>query len=62
MQICVQDLFIVNFSSNTCHDTVSYHDTTITYLFINYCTTSLFFQYGMSDTTPSIFIYPVSCV
>jgi hypothetical protein len=24
MQICVQDLFIFNFSSNACHDTVSY--------------------------------------
>jgi hypothetical protein len=35
MQICVHDAFAIRLSSFACHNTVSYHDTTSTSLFIN---------------------------
>jgi hypothetical protein len=42
MQICVQDLFDIIFSSYTCYDTVSTYDTTIISLIINYTDISAF--------------------
>jgi hypothetical protein len=37
--------------SFVCHDTVSYYDTTLTSLFINYCATLDFCQHSMHDTS-----------
>jgi hypothetical protein len=51
MQVCVHDVFATSLSSFACHDNVSYYDTTLTSLFINYCVTSAFYQHGMHDTT-----------
>jgi hypothetical protein len=50
MQICGQDAFPIKFSSSLCHDTVSYYDTTVTSLLLNYCATSDFCLCGMHDT------------
>jgi hypothetical protein len=49
--ICIHDVFASGFFSFTCHDTVSYYDTSFTPLFINCHTTSDFYQHDMHDTT-----------
>jgi hypothetical protein len=51
MQICVQDVFAINFSRLTCYDTVSWYDTTLTSLLINYGATSAFCMHVMYDTS-----------
>jgi hypothetical protein len=51
MQICGHDAFSIEFPSSSCHDTVSYYDTTLTSLLINYSATSDFCLYGMHDTS-----------
>jgi hypothetical protein len=48
--MCEQDVFASRLSYFTCHDTVSYYDTTHTSLFINYHTTLDFCLGGMHDT------------
>jgi hypothetical protein len=51
MQIYVQDLFGIKFSSTTCYDTVSTYDTTIISLIFNHTATSAFYMHVMHDTT-----------
>jgi hypothetical protein len=51
MQICVQDVFVTNFSRLMCYDIVSWYDTTLTSLLINYGTTSAFCMHVMHDTS-----------
>jgi hypothetical protein len=51
MQICVQDVFVTNFSRLTCYDTVSWYDTTPTSPLINYSATSAFCMHVVHDTT-----------
>jgi hypothetical protein len=51
MQIYVQDLFGIKFSSTTCYDTVSTYDTTIISLIFNCTATSAFCMHVMHDTT-----------
>jgi hypothetical protein len=51
MQICGYDALSIKFPSSLCHDTVSYYDTTLTSLLIDYCVASDFFLHGMYDTT-----------
>jgi hypothetical protein len=50
MQIYGYDVFGIALSSFTCYDTVSYYDTSLTSLFINWYATSDFCQHGMHDT------------
>jgi hypothetical protein len=50
MQICEYDVLVINFFSTTCHDTVSYYDTILTSLLINYYATSDFYLYDMHNT------------
>jgi hypothetical protein len=57
MQICVQDIFVTNFSRLTCYDTVSWYDTTLISLLINYGVTSAFCMHVVHDTsydTPTV--------
>jgi hypothetical protein len=51
MQICVQDLFVTNFSRLTCYDTVSWYDTIPTSLLISYGATSAFYMHVVHDTS-----------
>ena len=51
MQIDVQDLFDINFSSSMWYDTVSTYDTSILSLLLNSTATSAFCMHGMHDTT-----------
>jgi hypothetical protein len=51
MQICVQDIFITNFSRLTCYDIVSSYDTILTSLLINYGATLVFYMHVVSDTS-----------
>ena len=51
MQIYVQDLFGINFSSSTGYDTVSTYDTNMVSLIINYSDTSSFCMHALHDTT-----------
>jgi hypothetical protein len=51
MQICVQNVFVTNFSRLTCYDTISWYDTTLTSLFINYDVTSTFCMHVVHDTS-----------
>ena len=51
MQIYVQDLLNIKFSSITCYDTVSTYDTTIISFIINWCDTSDFCMHVMHDTS-----------
>jgi hypothetical protein len=50
MQICVQDVFDTNFSRLMCHDTVSWYDTTLTSLLINYGATLAFYMHVVHNT------------
>jgi hypothetical protein len=56
MQIYVEDVFVTNFSRLTCYDTVSWYDTTLTSLLINYGATSAFYMHIMYDTSYDISI------
>jgi hypothetical protein len=51
MQICVHDVFVINFSRLTCYDTVSLYDTTLTFPLIKYGATSAICIYVVHDTT-----------
>jgi hypothetical protein len=51
MQIYVQDLLDINFSSSMCYDTVSTYDTSTLSLILNCTATSAFCMHGMHDTT-----------
>jgi hypothetical protein len=51
MQICVQDVFVTNFSRLTCYDTVSRYDTILISLLINYGATSVFCIHVVHDTS-----------
>jgi hypothetical protein len=51
MQICVHDVFAIRFSCFACHDMVSYYNTTLTSLFINYCAISDFYLHDTYDIT-----------
>jgi hypothetical protein len=51
MQICGHDALLTKFPSSPCHDTVSYYDTTLLSLLINYNATSNFCLGGMHDIT-----------
>lgn len=51
MQIDVQDLLDINFSSSMCYDTVSTYDTSILSLLLNSTAISAFCMHGMHDTT-----------
>jgi hypothetical protein len=51
MQICVQDVFVTNFSRITCYDIVSWYDTTSTSLLINYGATWAFCMHVVHDTS-----------
>ena len=51
MQICVQDLLDIIFSSSMCYDTVSTYDTSTLSLILNCTATSAFCMHGMHDTT-----------
>jgi hypothetical protein len=51
MQIDVQDLLDINFSSSMCYDTVSTYDTSILSFLLNSTATSAFCMHGMHDTT-----------
>jgi hypothetical protein len=50
MQIYGYDLFFIALSSFTCYDDVSYYETSLISLIINWCTTSAFCMHGMHDT------------
>jgi hypothetical protein len=51
MQIYVEDVFVTNFSRLTCYDTVSWYDTTLTSLLINYGATSAFYMHVVHGST-----------
>jgi hypothetical protein len=51
MQICGYHAFVIALSSFTCYDTVSYYDTTLISLIINWCATSAFCMHKIHDTT-----------
>jgi hypothetical protein len=51
MQICVQDVFVTNFFKLMCYDTVSWYDTILTSLLINYGATSDFCMHVVYDTS-----------
>jgi hypothetical protein len=57
MQIYVEDLYDIKFSSTMCHDTVSIYNTTINYFIFNCTTTSNFFMHFMHDTAYTYFHY-----
>jgi hypothetical protein len=50
MQICVQDVFVTNFSRLTWYNTVSWYDTILISLLINYSATSAFCIHVVHDT------------
>jgi hypothetical protein len=50
MQICGYDAFVIALFSFTCYDTVSYYDTSLISLIINWCATSAFCMHEMHDT------------
>jgi hypothetical protein len=50
MQICGYDALPIKFSSYSCHDIVSYYDSTLTSLLTYYNATSDFYLRGMHDT------------
>jgi hypothetical protein len=51
MQICGYDAFVITLSSFTCYDTVSYYDTILISLIINWCATSAFCMHRMHDSS-----------
>jgi hypothetical protein len=59
MQIYVQDLLDINFSSSMCYDTVSTYDTSILSLLLNSAATSAFCKHEMHDTTYDISIISI---
>jgi hypothetical protein len=56
MQIYVRDVFVTNFFRLTCYDIVSWYDTTLTSLLINYGATSAFYIHVVHDTSYDILI------
>jgi hypothetical protein len=56
MQICGHNALLIKISSSSCYDTVSYYDTTLIFLLINYYATSDFCLYGMHNTSYDILI------
>jgi hypothetical protein len=50
MQICEYDVFIIALFSFICYNTVSYYDTSLIFLIINWCTTLVFYIHKMHDT------------
>jgi hypothetical protein len=56
MEICEYDAFAIAFSSFTCYDTVSYYDTSLISVIINWCTISAFCLHEMHDTAYDISI------
>jgi hypothetical protein len=54
--MCEHDVFASRISCFACHDTVSYYDTILTSLFINYHGISNFYLCGMHDTSYDTFI------
>jgi hypothetical protein len=51
LPLWLADALAIKFSSYSCHNTVSYYDTTLTSLLINYYATSDFCLHGMHDTS-----------
>jgi hypothetical protein len=57
MQLCGYDVFVIALSNFMCYDTVSYYDTSLTSLFINWCVTSNFYQHVMHTSIMASLIY-----
>jgi hypothetical protein len=51
MQICGYDAFIIALSNFSCYHILSYYDTSLISLIINWCATSAFCMHEMHDTT-----------